>query len=108
MIQDCTLAQGDGLKLFAMRKALVSIPKKVALRERAPEVLLGKNIMSPREAMFAVTERIAATESVGRILAQMNVSCPPAIPIVVCGEIITEEAVKLFKYYGTEYVDVVK
>ena len=103
------LTPENGIEMLGkLEETLVSIPEKEALNEKAPDILLGKSAMSPREAMFAVTERIAATESVGRILAQMNVSCPPAIPIVVCGEIITEEAVKLFKYYGTEYVDVVK
>ena len=103
------LTPENGIEMLGkLEETLVSIPEKDALNEKAPDILLGKSAMSPREAMFAVTERIAATESVGRILAQMNVSCPPAIPIVVCGEMITEEAVKLFKYYGTEYVDVVK
>lgn len=67
-----------------------------------------KQAMSIREAMFAKHETISVSCAVGRICGAPTVSCPPAIPIVVSGERITEEAIKIFKYYGIETVDVVK
>ena len=53
-------------------------------------------------------EFLPVAESVGRIAAAPTVSCPPAIPIAVSGEVITEEAVALFKYHGMETVAVVR
>ena len=38
----------------------------------------------------------------GLILAAATVGCPPAVPIVVCGERISEDALTCFAYYGIE------
>lgn len=61
---------------------------------------------SIREAVFGWKEIVSPGEAIGRISASPSVSCPPAIPIVVSGEIITEEAVRLFEYYGIDSVEV--
>jgi len=65
-------------------------------------------VLSVREAVFAVHEEILVTEAVGRICASPAVSCPPAIPIVISGERIDENAVDLFEYYGISTVDVIR
>lgn len=65
------------------------------------------NVLSVREAVFAVHEEIPVTEAVGRICASPAVSCPPAIPIVISGERIDENAINLFNYYNISNVDVV-
>lgn len=66
-----------------------------------------EKIISIREAVFAQHEEMAVEDAVGRICASPAVSCPPAIPIVVSGEKIDENAINLFKYYGISNVDVV-
>lgn len=66
-----------------------------------------EQIVSVREAVFACHEEIPVQESLGRICASPAVSCPPAIPIVVSGEEISENSIKLFEYYGISNVDVV-
>ena len=53
-------------------------------------------------------ETVAVEDSVGRVLAAASVGCPPAVPIVVCGEVIDENAVRCFRYYGIETVTVVE
>lgn len=63
--------------------------------------------MSIRRAVFAPSETVAAEESLGRVCASPTVSCPPAVPIAVSGEVITPEALELFRYYGVRRVDVV-
>ena len=63
--------------------------------------------MSVREAVFAPHEEIPVKEARGRICASPAVSCPPAIPIVVSGERIDENAIALFEYYGISVVDVI-
>ncbi len=64
--------------------------------------------MTIRDAVFAESEMVRAENAIGRICAELTVSCPPAVPVVVCGEEITEEAAAIFDYYGTDKVKVVK
>lgn len=63
--------------------------------------------MTVREAVFSPCETICADEAVGRICASPVVSCPPAIPVVVSGEIITKQAVNVFRHYGITHISVV-
>jgi arginine/lysine/ornithine decarboxylase len=63
--------------------------------------------MTIREATFAQSREILAKNSEGRICAATTVSCPPAVPIVMSGERITKEDIRLFKHYGIEKVSVV-
>ncbi|MBQ8413658.1 MAG: amino acid decarboxylase [Clostridia bacterium] len=63
--------------------------------------------MTIREATFAPSRVILAKNSLGRICAAPLVSCPPAVPIVMSGERITKEDIRLFKHYGIEKVSVV-
>ena len=67
-----------------------------------------KRALSIREAVFSPKERVEVSSSAGRICAESAVSCPPAVPIAVCGEIISNEQISLFKKYGIEYISVVK
>ncbi len=64
--------------------------------------------MNAHAAVTAPCEKVKIEKSVGRVLAQPGVSCPPAVPLVTCGEVVSEEAVRAFRYYGIEYVYVVK
>ena len=66
-----------------------------------------QQVMSIREAVFARHEEIPVENALGKICASPAVSCPPAIPIVVSGEKIDENAINLFKYYNISNVDVV-
>ena len=69
---------------------------------------LPERVMSIRDAAMAAKETISAKESLGRILSDVSVSCPPAVPIVVSGERIDEDAIRCFEYYGIETCTVVK
>ena len=67
-----------------------------------------KKKMSIRESIFAEHEVILTSESLGRICGSPTVSCPPAIPVVISGEVIDEEAVAILEHYGIQTIDVVK
>lgn len=84
------------------------IQKKVKINETVPILEISKRAKSVREAVFSESEVIDIKDSIGRISAQFNIPCPPAVPIVVCGEIISENAVKCFEYYHTETISVIK
>ncbi len=67
----------------------------------------GEQIYSIREAIFSSAETIPIKKALGRICATPTVTCPPAIPIAVAGEKITEQAIKVFEYYGIQTIDVI-
>lgn len=62
---------------------------------------------SPRQTLFAPRKCIPVEQSAGRVLAAVTMSCPPAVPAVVCGEIIPDEAIPVLQYYGTQEVWVI-
>lgn len=94
--------------IIQLEDAIKSIPVKTPLIPHTPALPLPQKAMSPKEAVFSPKEELPASECLGRVLASPGVSCPPAVPIVVCGEIIDEKAIKCFEYYGTEKCFVVK
>ena len=89
-------------------QALLSIPKKTALNQKAPASTPKQKAMSVREAMMSPSEKLEVEKCKGRILASAGVSCPPAIPVVMCGEIIDDGAIEALKYYGHTHCRVVK
>jgi len=89
-------------------EALSPLPRRKTSEYVAPPYPLPvKKICSPREAMLSRCERVSVSQAIGRICASPTVSCPPAIPIVVSGELIDEEAARLLSFYGAETVEVV-
>ena len=77
-------------------------------KKKAPAVAVGNAVMSPREAIFKVSEEVSVRSCVGRVLAASCISCPPAVPIAVCGELISEETLALLEYYEIKTVKVIK
>lgn len=63
--------------------------------------------MSIREALMSRSVVLPVEQALGRICAAPVVSCPPAIPIVISGEEITEEAIEWCRYYGITELSVV-
>ncbi len=56
----------------------------------------------PRDAFYADTELVPLKESVGRIIAEFIMVYPPGIPILLPGEIITQDNIE----YIQEHIDV--
>ena len=86
---------------------LCNVETRNTITENEPVIEKGKYVMSPRDAIMSVSESVEVNKAVGCVLASPSVSCPPAIPIAVCGELITERTAECFRYYGIEKIDVV-
>ncbi len=97
---------GEGVE--KLEKILLSLPKKAAINEKAPSVGVPERAMTVREAIMSPSHEAEVEKAIGKVLAAANVSCPPAIPILVCGERIDENAITCFKYYGIEKCRVVE
>lgn len=89
-------------RLDIIEDILLSVNKKEPIAKPLLKMFIPQKGMDIRTACFMRSELIRAEDSCGRILANTSVSCPPAVPIVVSGEIISEEAVECFRYYGIE------
>ncbi|MBQ4569639.1 MAG: PLP-dependent transferase [Ruminococcus sp.] len=103
------LTPQSGDNIFSdLEAALARIPQKAPIACKASPLGHAETVMSARQAMLSRAESIPVSESVGRVLACTCVSCPPAVPVVVCGERITPQAVSLFEYYNIKTCKVIK
>ncbi len=93
--------------LYSLKNALTSLPRRNVITEKAPLIIRTKKACSIREALLSDSVELPVSESENRIFANASLSCPPAIPIVVCGEIIDKTAIECMKYYGIEKVRVI-
>ena len=87
--------------------ALRELPPRAPILGVPPMLCKSKAALTPREAILAPSETLPVTQALGRVLAAPCVSCPPAVPILVCGEVIDEASVRAFLYYGIDSVEVV-
>lgn len=83
-----------------IRRALEALPRREAIRTRAPECGVPERVMSIRQAMLSPMERVPVEKAAGRVLADPCVGCPPAVPPVTAGERMDENTVRVFRYYG--------
>ncbi|EJY55233.1 Orn/Lys/Arg decarboxylase major region [Alicyclobacillus hesperidum URH17-3-68] len=93
----CIVSWGDSEDDVA---ALVTALREIAgrfrpreMKEHAPVTLpsMPELRMTPRSAFYAPTEVVPLQESVGRTMAEMVMVYPPGIPILLPGEIITQD-----------------
>lgn len=66
-----------------------------------------KQALSIRQAVFSNHEIIDTKNACGRICALPLVGCPPAVPIVISGEVVTQNDIELFKKYKIDKIEVV-
>ena len=56
--------------------------------------------MSLRQAALSVWETVPLSEAEERICGPVQVPCPPAVPLVLSGERLNREWLKLMAFYG--------
>lgn len=89
--------------------ALCSIPKRAPITVLPPPIPATHTQAMPLHAVLsACTETLPVSQCTGRICAEFSVSCPPAVPIVICGERISSEAIRCMQYYHITACRVVK
>ena len=93
--------------LARLEAALAALPRRAPVTERPPVFGRAERVMSLRQAMLSPRETLPGKQCLGRVLADAGVGCPPAVPILVGGERIGEEALAAFRYYGVETCAVV-
>ncbi len=89
-------------------RVLLSLEKRAPIEEKIPPVMRCERALGIRYARLAPSVKTDIANAQGKILASALESCPPAIPIMICGEVITRECVRAFNYYGIKTVLCVK
>ena len=95
-------------ELCSLGDLLCSIERRTPIAGTPPLPRLHDAPLTPRQAMLAPAEEKPTEECLGRILASPSVSCPPAVPIAICGEVLTQEDLGAFAYYGIRSVRVLR
>ena len=91
-------------KLFR-EEALAELEPQTAVPV-VPTLAGAEQVLSIRNAFMMPSEQVDLSRAKGRICGCPAVACPPAVPVVVAGERISEEAVAVFRYYGIEKAEV--
>lgn len=93
---------------FMLQEALEKIEHSIQLKERLEKKQISFFIpqmkYTPFEAFSKQKEACILENSAGKICAQSIVAYPPGIPIVVAGEVITNELLCLMKQYQKEKI----
>ncbi len=93
--------------LLKLERFLLSLPKKPAITQTPPPMGRPQRGMSMHEAIMTPSRTVPVEASLGRILGAPTVSCPPAVPVLVCGELVDEAALTQLQYYGIKELNVV-
>lgn len=94
--------------LEKIKSTMLSIEKKEVILEKMPSFSKNVSTLSIREAMLSPAKTVEINNSLGKVLASSSVGCPPAVPIVVSGEIIDENSITCFNYYGITKVKIIE
>ena len=94
-------------ELQHLETVLLGLSKKEPITERPPVLHQVQKAMCMHEALMSAGVTLPAEQCVGKVLAAPTVSCPPAVPILVCGEVVDEEALAQMQYYGIEHLNVI-
>ena len=90
--------------LARLERFLTELEPKAPLPETADNAELfahrPQRAVSIREAMLSAANRVSPEEAEGRVCARAAMSCQPSVAVVMPGEIISAESVKISKKYG--------
>lgn len=94
---------GDFERIF---NAARSVPKREPIKYGEPVFEIPPCAVPARNAVIGLTEGIMIEEAVGRICGSVLCSCPPCVPLIMPGEVFTEDIVKALREYGVRRVRV--
>ncbi len=90
-------------------KILLSIKKEPSLVNNPPAFSLPVASIKPFDAIRSMTEEVKVSKKIiGSVAGDIIFNCPPAVPIVICGEIIDYNIYSALKYYGYKTCNIIK
>ncbi|KAJ9561062.1 hypothetical protein OSB04_006222 [Centaurea solstitialis] len=88
-------SRDDVLRLVSGLNHLSQTHNSIGWKGEKPKPFIetvGGMRLSPRDAFFASKKKVSFEESIGRISGELICPYPPGIPLLIPGEVITEEA----------------
>lgn len=93
--------------LSRLADCLCTLPRLNPITEQLLKIPAPQPIMSPRDAMLRSSECLPLDLCIGRICAELTVSCPPAVPVILCGERISQQAADAMRRCGYTHCTVI-
>lgn len=96
---------------------LVHALKQIEINDGKDAPLVGATVtsnkinalaMSPQQAYHAESETVHIDDAVGRISADSLMIYPPGIPLIIPGEVVSAEVVKLYHFYFRNFGNVLE
>ncbi len=86
---------------------LKDMPSKEAISAIYPAVIKPESALSIHEASMKMGRLVPVDEAIGCVAGFCKTSCPPAVPIVMCGEVIDEAVAQSLKAFGFDKIYVI-
>ena len=87
-------------------KVLSEIPVKSPLELDLPYIRPARRAMPARQAALQAYRTVDVEKSLDKVCALTVTSCQPSVPVVVSGEVISEDIIKILKRYSILSVNV--
>lgn len=100
-------SEEDFARLSAALRSLPLPQKGPSLYEPRPH-REPERVLPMREALFAPRETAEVSAAAGRVAAEAKCPCPPGVPLVMPGELISEDLAVSLNSYGVFTVNVLK
>ena len=93
--------------LERLYSAFLGIDRREPVTAFPPAPSLKVRRLTPKQSLLSPFTELPIEKCIGKIAADVSVNCPPAVPIIICGEEIDENAAAAFKYYGVSKLRVI-
>lgn len=93
-------------EFLKVKKVLTSIKRKKRINERPPKQVGLQRAYEICDMKFKKKKTVKVEDSLGKVFGGCLLNCPPAVPLLVSGEIINEQAIKTLKYYHIENCEI--
>ena len=87
--------------------AMTLIPKKKPIMKAEYPVLKPKAALPLSDAMFMPQKKVPLAKAIGFVCGNIIAPCPPGVPLVMPGEIISDEAAEALRLYNVKEVSVI-
>ncbi len=87
--------------------AMTLIPKKKPIMKAEYPVLKPKAALPIADAMFMPQKKVPLAKAIGFVCGSIIAPCPPGVPLVMPGEIISDEAAEALRLYNVKEVSVI-
>ena len=87
--------------------AMTLIPKKKPIFKAEYPVLKPKAALPAYDAVFMPQKKVPLAKAIGFVCGSIIAPCPPGVPLVMPGEIISDEAAEALRLYNVKEVSVI-